>query len=81
MIHKIHDYFYNNELDIRRRLYTLSGFMTLFILMVLAAEVLIFTRSIEQFAPIFGMLVIHALIGVVTLKTRRIKTGAVYRIF
>ena len=77
MIHKIHNYFYNDELDIRRRLYTLSGFMTLFILMVLAAEVLIFTRSIEQFAPIFGIMVIHALIGVTTLRTRRIKTGAV----
>ena len=77
MIRKIHNYFYSDELDIRRRLYTLSGFMTLFILIVLAAEVLIFTRSIEQFAPIFGIVVIHALIGVVTLKTRRIKTGAV----
>ena len=77
MMKKIRDYLYNDELDIRRRLYALSGVMTLFILMVLSLEVLIFSRRIEQFLTMIGIMVLYAIIGVISLKTKRIRVGAI----
>ena len=77
MIKKIKEYLYNDKLDIRRRLYAMSTVMTLFILFVLSVEVLIFSRSMILFLSMAGVMILHIIIGVVTLKTKRLKVGAI----
>ena len=77
MFKKINDYLYNDKLDIRRRLYTLSGFMTLTVLFILTIEVLIFSRNWQQVGALAGVMVLYAVIGAINLKTKRLKTGAI----
>ena len=77
MIKKIKEYLYNDKLDIRRRLYAMSTVMTLFILFVLSVEVLIFSRNMILFLAMAGVMILHIIIGVVTLKTKRLKVGAI----
>ena len=77
MIKKIKEYLYNDKLDIRRRLYAMSAVMTLCILFVLSVEVLIFSRSMILFLSMAGVMILHIIIGVVTLKTKRLKVGAI----
>jgi len=77
MLKKINRYLYNDEVDIRLRLYVLSAAMTLSMLFVLSIEVLAFSGRWEQFGVIWAFIALLVVIGFVNIRTKRLRIGAI----
>ena len=77
MLKRINRYLYNDEVDIRLRLYVLSAAMTLSMLFVLSIEVLAFSGRWERFGVIWAFIALLVVIGFVNIRTKRLRIGAI----
>ena len=74
---KFSQYMYNDNLDIRRRLYYLNLVMITIGLFLLALESLVFSKSWQQALILFGIMALLDLVGYVALKSKHMTAGAV----
>ena len=74
---KISQYIYNDDLDIRRRLYLLNLITTSSILLVLGTELFILNRDWIQTLVIFGVMMFIILTGMISLRAKRVVAGPI----
>ena len=77
MLKRASRYLYNDEVDIRLRLYVLSAAMTVSMLLVLSIEVLAFSGRWEYFGAIWAVIALLVVIGIANIRTKRLRIGAI----
>ena len=76
MLKRASRYLYNDEVDIRLRLYVLSAAMTVSMLLVLSIEVLAFSGRWEYFGAIWAVIALLVVIGIANIRERLGYAGA-----